>query len=130
MFQVNNKDINRTVGRFLKLVIKTTDWCLPEVTAGGVLWKNVSWNTSRNSFENTSIGDLTFDKVAGLQLFSCFPTGLIPSTLLKEAPTQVLPCEFCEISKNSFFDRTRLVAASVNTLIYFFIRNFEQVFVK
>ena len=36
---MNNKDISRTVDRFLKLVIKTTDRYLPEVTAGGVLQK-------------------------------------------------------------------------------------------
>ena len=48
----------------------------------------------------------------------------------EEAPAEVLPEKFCEISKNSFFDRTLLVAASVNTLIYCFICNFEQVFVK
>ena len=32
----------------------------------------------------------------------------------KETLAQVLPCEFCEISKNSFFHRTHLVATSVN----------------
>ena len=30
----------------------------------------------------------------------------------KETLAQVLSCEFCEISKNTFFDRTPLVAAS------------------
>ena len=45
---------------------------------------------------------LFFNKVAGLK----------PVTLLKkEALAQVLSCESCEISKNSFFHRTRLVAA-------------------
>ena len=32
-------------------------------------------------------------------------------TLLKETLAQVLSCEFCEISKNTFFYRTPLVAA-------------------
>ena len=31
----------------------------------------------------------------------------------KESLAQVFPCEFCEISKNTFFYRTPLVAASV-----------------
>ena len=31
---------------------------------------------------------------------------------LKETPTQVFSCEYCEIFKNSFFYRTPLVAAS------------------
>ena len=39
MFQINNKGVSRTVGRFLKLVIKATGCYLPEVTAGGVLQK-------------------------------------------------------------------------------------------
>ena len=32
----------------------------------------------------------------------------------KETLTQVFSCEFCEISKNNFFNRTPLVAASEN----------------
>ena len=40
--------------------------------------------------------------------------GLIPATLFKEeALVQVFSCEFCEISKNTFLQRTPLVAASV-----------------
>ena len=31
----------------------------------------------------------------------------------KETPVQVFSCEFCETSKNNFFHRTPLVAASV-----------------
>ena len=41
-----------------------------------------------------------FDKVAGLQFFQ------------KETPTQVFSCEYCEIFKDSFFNRTPLIAAS------------------
>ena len=33
---------------------------------------------------------------------------------LKETPTQVFFCEYCEIFKNSYFHRTPRVAASVN----------------
>ena len=46
----------------IKLAMKITDWYLPEKTAGGVLPQNVSWDTSRNSFENTSIRALSFDR--------------------------------------------------------------------
>ena len=45
---------------------------------------------------------LFFNKVAGL---SC-------NFIKKEILVQVFSCEFCEISKNTFFDRTPLVAAS------------------
>ena len=46
---------------------------------------------------------LFFNKVAGLR----------PATSLKkETLAQVFSCEFCEISKNTFFHRTPLVAAS------------------
>ena len=32
--------------------------------------------------------------------------------MLEETPTRMFFCEYCEIFKNSFFYRTRLVAAS------------------
>ena len=35
------------------------------------------------------------------------------TTLLKETPTQVFSCEYCEIFRNSFFHRTPPVAASL-----------------
>ena len=44
---------------------------------------------------------LSFNKVAGLR----------PATLLKKRLPQVFCCEFCEISKNTFFYRIPLVAA-------------------
>ena len=48
---------------------------------------------------------LFFDKNAGLR----------PATLLKkETLAQVFSCEFFETFKNIFFDRTPLMAASVN----------------
>ena len=37
-----------------------------------------------------------------------------PATLLKKTLAQVFPCEFC-VSKNNFFFRTPLVAASENS---------------
>ena len=39
-------------------------------------------------------------------------TGAACSFIKKETLTQVFSCEFCEISRNTFFDRTPLVAAS------------------
>ena len=41
-----------------------------------------------------------------------------PATLLKETPTKVLSCEYCEIFKNSFSYKTPLVAASVMQKVY------------
>ena len=43
-----------------------------------------------------------FNKVASLR----------PTNVLKEAPTQVFSCEFCENFKNTFFYRTPPKAAS------------------
>ena len=49
---------------------------------------------------------LFFNKVAGL----------MPATLSKkETLTQLFSCEFCEISKNTFFHIRLLVAVSVTT---------------
>ena len=45
-----------------------------------------------------------FNKVADLK----------PATLVKEIPAQVLPCEFCEIVKNTFFtEHLRMTAHDV-----------------
>ena len=38
----------------------------------------------------------------------------------KETLAQVFSCEFCEISKNTFYHRTPLVAASVHLILYHF----------
>ena len=48
-----------------------------------------------------SVKKVFFEKVAGLR----------PATLLKETLAQVFSCEFCEISKNTFFYRTPPKAA-------------------
>ena len=40
---------------------------------------------------------------------------LRPATLLKKSMAQVFSCEFCKISKNTFFYKTPLVAASAHT---------------
>ena len=48
-----------------------------------------------------------------LSIFFNKVAGLWPTTLSKrEALVQVFSCEFCEISKDTFFYRTPLVAAS------------------
>ena len=44
---------------------------------------------------------------------ACRPEGC--NFLKKETVAQVFSCESCEISKNTFFHRTLLVASSVNT---------------
>ena len=63
--------------------------------------KKVFLEISQNSQENTCARVSFFNKVAG-----------VPATLLKkETLAQVFPCEFCKISKNTFFYRTPLVAA-------------------
>ena len=49
---------------------------------------------------------LVFNKVAGLKLQTC-------NFIKKEALAHVVFCEYCEISKNTFFYRTPPVAASV-----------------
>ena len=65
---------------------------------------------SQNSQENTC-ASLFFNKVAGRQ--AC-------NFVKKETLAQVFYCEFCEISKNDFFYRTPLVAAS-DVLMSFYI---------
>ena len=63
--------------------------------------KKMLLKISQNSQENTC-GSLFFNKVLswGLQLYK------------KVTLAQVFSCKFCEISKNNFFKRTPLVAAS------------------
>ena len=67
----------------------TKEWPA-EVATGGVLWKKVFLEVSQNSQENTCVRVV----------------------IKKETLTQVLSCEFCEISKSTFLNRTPLVAAS------------------
>ena len=47
-----------------------------------------------------------------LSLFFNRVAGLRSATIKKETLAQVFSCEFCEISKNTFFHKTPLVAAS------------------
>ena len=60
---------------------------------------------SQNSQENTCLWVYFLIK---LEALAC-------NFIKKEALAQVFPCEFCEISKNTFFNKTALVAASVYT---------------
>ena len=65
--------------------------------------KNVLFENSQNSQENTFVRVSFLHKVASLR----------PATLLKkETLAQVFSCEFCKISKNTFLKGTPLVAAS------------------
>ena len=65
--------------------------------------KKVFLEISQNSLENTCARDSFLIK---LQAEAC-------NFIKKESLAQVFSCEFCEISKNTFFHRTPLVAASV-----------------
>ena len=49
------------------------------------------------------------------------------NVIKKEPPAQVFSCEFCGISKNTFFYRTPLVAASGIFIILGFIIHFTYV---
>ena len=81
----------------------------PEVLCKKGVLKNFTKFTGKHLCQS-----LLFNKIAGLR----------PTTLLKkETLGQVFSSEFCEISKNTFFHRTPLVAASDMSLakaIYIF----------
>ena len=66
---------------------------LPEAANGGVLWKKVFLEISQNSEENTFARDSFLIK---LQPWGC-------NFIKRESLTKVFSCEFCEISKNTFF---------------------------
>ena len=55
---------------------------------------------------------LFFNKVAGASLFNKV-AGAACNFIEKETLAQVFSCEFCKISKNTFFYKTPLVTASV-----------------
>ena len=69
---------------------------LPEVFCKKDVLRNFTKFTGKHLCQS-----LFFNKVAGLCNF-----------IKKETQAQVFFCEFCEISKNTFFRRTPLVAAS------------------
>ena len=53
-----------------------------------------------------------FFKIAIFKNFAIF-TGKVLRRCLRETPTQVFSCEYCEIFNNSFFYRTPPVAVSI-----------------
>ena len=61
--------------------------------------KKVFLEISQNSRENT-----------------CARVSFLINSIKKETLAQVFSCKFCEISKNTFFHRTPLVAASGSVL--------------
>ena len=69
--------------------------------------KKVFLEISQNSLENT------YARVSFLINLQTKAWNFIK----KEILAQVFSCEFCEISKNTFFYRTSLVAASVHLII-------------
>ena len=88
--------------------------------------KKVFLEFRHNSQENTC-ARVFFNKVAGLRL----------APLLKKRLARVFSCKFCEISKNIFFYRTHLVAASENKtnitlqkLLYIVLEGFQFFFSK
>ena len=58
---------------------------------------------------------LFYNKVAGLRPEAC-------NFIIKESLAQVFSCEFWKISKNTYFYRTPLVAASVREDFIYYIR--------
>ena len=83
--------------------------------------KKVLLEISQNSQENSCARDsfLTKLQALGLQLY-----------FKKETLAQVLTCEFCEISRDTFFHRTPLVAASVLfCILSFSFSSFSPAFV-
>ena len=80
---------------------------------------------SQNSQENTCAkvsfliklqASLFFNKVADKYTTTTAGRPQACNFIKKETLAQVFSCEFCEISKNTFFHRTLLVAASVNKI--------------
>ena len=71
--------------------------------------KKVFLKISQNSHENTYARDSFLIKLK--------PSA--PQRYLQKTLVQVFSCEFCEISRNTFFYRTPQVAASVSIIIAF-----------
>ena len=58
-----------------------------------------------------------------LQENTCARVSFLINFIKKETLAQMFYCEFCEISKNTFFHKTHLVAASESNRYSFFSRN-------
>ena len=78
--------------------------------------KSVLRNFAKFTIKNRC-QSLSFYKVVGLR----------PTTLLKIGSGTSVSCEFCEISKNKFFHRSPLVAASENIAPNFHVRKLIRV---
>ena len=68
--------------------------------------KKLFLKISQNSRESTCIGVSFLIKLQALQ----------PATLLKETPTEVFSCGFCEILKITFFHKTLPVVGALPLL--------------
>ena len=82
---------------------RRNEFLLSEVVVRRCSVKKVLLTISQNVHENTC-ARVSF--LIKLQALAC-------SFIKKETLAQVFSCEFCEIFKNNFFQRTRPVAASV-----------------
>ena len=76
---------------------------LPEATTGGVLQEKVFLEISQNLQENTRVWVSLLIK---LQASAC-------NFIKKETLARVFSCEFCKISKNTFFIEQLRTTASV-----------------
>ena len=72
-----------------------------EAATRGALYKKIFLEIPQYLQKNTCVG-VFFYKAADLQ--AC--------NLLKKTPTQVFSCEYCEISKNNYFEELLRTAAS------------------
>ena len=99
-----NTDTFYAVDQSLRVAFpKETSKSRPEV-----FFKKVLLKISQSSQENTCVRD---SFLAKLETSAC-------NFIKKETLAQVFSCEFCKISKNTFFYRTLLVAASDRSGIF------------
>ena len=89
-------------GHFVERTVSAEFRAVTDAATRGVLWKKVFLEISQNSQENTCarVSFLIKLQGSGLQLFK------------KETLAQVFSCEFCEISKNTFFKKHLWATAS------------------
>ena len=82
---------------YLSIILQRCRSSRPEVFCKRGVLRNFTKFTGKHLCQS-----LFFNKVAGLR----------PATLLKKTLAQVFSCEYCEIYKNTFLQRTTLMAAS------------------
>ena len=88
----------------IRLNIQKKNWYSSEAVTQRCSVKTVFLEISQNSQKNTCARASFLIKLQA-EAEAC-------NFIKKEALEQVFSCEFCEISKNTFFDRTPLVVAS------------------